>query len=140
MRLTDVVATAVTDERAPAAALALVYAESIDEATHVPLGLADALDKLRRAAEIANESADDGKSSDEHVKAYRKVAAAVSAVSVASDLGPKLLAALDSLLLTPKARAAAGQAVASTTPASPVQQLRAEEDEVARKRRERASA
>lgn len=128
MRLTDVVATSVADTHAPAAALALTYAEAIDEATYVPLGLADALDKLRAAAEIADEAGSADKPDDSHMRAYRKVAAAVSAVSVASDLGPRLLATLDALLLTPKARAAAGAAVAGATPASPLAALRARHD------------
>jgi hypothetical protein len=124
MRLTDVVATAVADARAPAAALALVYAEQIDESTHVSLGLAAALDQLRILAQMTDVSGE----TDENMRAYRKIAAALSAVTVASDLGPKLLAALDSLLLTPKARAAAGQAVGDATPASPLQRLRARHD------------
>lgn len=128
MRLTDVVATAVADQRAPAAALALVYAESIDEATHVSLGLTDALDKLQHAAQLADESADDGKVSDENMKAFRKVAAALSAVTVASDLGPKLLATLDALLLTPKAKAGVGQALPATAGPSRLQRLRAQHD------------
>jgi hypothetical protein len=139
MRLTDVVATAVADQRAPAAALALAYAEQIDEATHVGLGLADALDRLRLAAQLADESSDADRPDDTNMRAYRKVAAVVSAVTVASDLGPKLLAALDALLLTPKARAAAGQAVGSAVPAvSPLGALRAEEDEIAARRARRA--
>lgn len=128
MRLADVVATAVADQRAPAAALALVYAESIDEATHVPLGLAAALDQLRLAAALADEAGSADKPTDEHMRAYRKVADALAAVTVASDLGPKLLASLDALLLTPKARAAAGAAVGAVTPASPLQRLRERHD------------
>lgn len=126
MRLADVVATAVADRTAPAAALALAYAEQIDESTHVSLGLAAALDQLRLAAQLADEAADPP--TDESTRAYRKVAAALSAVTVASDLGPKLLTALDALLLTPKARAAAGQAVGDATPASPLAKLRARHD------------
>lgn len=122
MRLTDVVATSVADQRAPAAALALVYAEQIDESSHVTTALADALDRLRFAAQLADAADEEG--GDTNVRAFRKVAAALSAVTVASDLGPKLLAALDALLLTPKARAAAGQAVAATAPTSPLGRLR----------------
>ncbi len=128
MRLADVVASSVADQRAPAAALAVMYAEQIDESTHANFGLAAALDLLRFAAELADAGGDTDKIDDTYTKAFRKVAAALSAVTVASDLGPKLLAALDSLLLTPKARAAAGQAVSDATPASPLQRLRARHD------------
>jgi hypothetical protein len=127
VRLTEAIAESVADERAPAAVLALTYATSIDESTHVPLGLAQALERLALAAQLADETSPDA-NSDAYMGAYRKVAAAVSAVSVASDLGPKLLAALDALLLTPKARATAGAAVAGATPASPLQRLRDRHD------------
>ena len=109
MRLTDVVATAVADKRAPAAVLALAYAEQIDEATHTSLGLAKALRTVEAAVATAVDA--DLALHAGALDAYHKVAAAVSAVTVASDLGPKLLAALDALLLTPKARAAAGRHV-----------------------------
>jgi hypothetical protein len=127
VRLTEAVATAVADGKsAPAAVLALTYAERIDEATHTTLGLAKALQVVRTTVDAAG--------SDEARDALDKVCAAVSAVTVASDLGPKLLAALDALLLTPKARAAVGQAVTDTAPASPLAALRAEEDELASRR------
>lgn len=126
MRLTDVVAAAVTDQRAPAAALALVYAEQIDQATHVTSALAAALDTLRAAADLADEATELG--DDAHAKAYRKVAAALGAVTVAGDLGPKLLGALDAMLLTPRARANAGQAVANAAAASPLSTLRSRHD------------
>lgn len=126
MRLADVVATSVADTRAPAAALALAYADQIDAATHVSLGLAAALDQLRLAAQLADEAAEAG--DDANMRAFRKVAAALSAVTVASDLGPKLLATLDALLLTPKARAAAGQALNETAPTSPLARLRDRHD------------
>lgn len=138
MRLTDVVATAVADKRAPAAVLALAYAEQIDEATHTSLGLAKALRTVEAAVATAVDA--DLALHAGALDAYHKVAAAVSAVTVASDLGPKLLAALDALLLTPKARAAAGQAVAAAAPTSPLGALRAEEDEFTRRRRERTGA
>lgn len=128
MRLADVVATAVADARHPAAALALAYAEQIDEATHVTSALAEALAQLHLAAQIADESSAADKIDDTNGRAYRKVAAALSAVTVASDLGPKLLAALDALLMTPKARAAAGQAVANATPTGPLDRLRKRHD------------
>lgn len=130
-RLADVVAAATADERAPAAALAMVYAEQIDECGHVTAAMATALDTLQRAAELADAEADKPAA----VAAYRKVAAAVSAVTVAAELGPKLLAALDALLLTPKALAAVGQAIPPVaSPANPLAAMRAAEDDLARQR------
>jgi hypothetical protein len=141
MRLTDVVATSVADRNAPAAALALVYAEQIDAATHVALGLIEALDRLRAAALLADETSTEDRADDANMKAFRKVAGALSAVTVASDLGPKLLMSLDALLLTPKARAAVGQAIPPAVPvAGGLAGLRAEEDEVAKRRAARRPA
>jgi hypothetical protein len=111
VRLSDVVATAVADAKAPAAALALVYAERIDESNHVTTALAKALRFVEAAVATAVES-DPLAYAGAH-DAFDKVAAALSAVTVASDLGPKLLAALDALLLTPKARAAVSKATGS---------------------------
>lgn len=126
MRLADAVATAVADQRAPAAALALAYAEQIDQATHVSLGLAKALRTVESAVATAVD-ADPEVYATAH-DAFDKIAAALSAVTVASDLGPKLLAALDALTLTPKAQAAAKQAVHNATPANPLQGLRERHD------------
>lgn len=137
MRLADSVASAVADPRAPAAALALVYAERIDESAHVALGLAAALDQLRLAAQLADEANTNDRADDANMKAFRKVAAALSAVTVAGDLGPKLLAALDALLLTPKARAAVSDSLPTAKPGNPVDALRAEEDELSKARRAR---
>lgn len=51
---------------------------------------------------------------------------ALSAHTVASDLGPKLLAALEALILSPRARAAAKKAVLDAKPAaSPLDELAA---------------
>lgn len=137
MRLTDAVATAVADTRAPAAALALVYAERIDESGHVGLALANALEQLKRAAEIADEANTNDRVDDRNMTAFRKVSAALSAVTVASDLGPKLLAALDALLLTPKSRAAVSDALPPASAGNPLAGLRAEEDELSKARRAR---
>lgn len=124
VQLTEAVTGAVAaDPAAPAAVLALTYAASIDEATHAPLGLAVALERLAVAVSIADEQAQDGLG-DTYGQSFRKVAAALSAVSVASDLGPKLLTALDALLLTPKARAAVGAALPTPKSADPLQKLR----------------
>jgi hypothetical protein len=127
VRLTEAVTGAVADPAAPTAVLALTYAASIDEATHAPLGLAEALERLSVAAGIADEQMGGDALGDSYGRAFRKVAAALSAVSVASDLGPKLLDTLDALLITPKARAAIGDAV--TPPAdSPLDRLRGNHD------------
>lgn len=128
MHLADVVATAVADQHAPAAALAIKYAERIDESGHTRLSLSAALDTLRAAAMIADETGTSDRADDTHMEAFRKVAAALSAVTVMSDLGPKLLTTLDALLLTPKARAAAGQALGATGTASTKARLRARHD------------
>lgn len=126
MRLADVVATAVADQRAPAAALALAYAEQIDEATHVTLGHAAALRMIEACVTAAVRS--DPVAYAGAQAALDKIAAALSAVTVASDLGPKLLAALDALLITPKARAATGKAIGDAAPTNPLQQLRDRHD------------
>lgn len=131
MRLSDVVATAAKDTSQPAVALAMAYAERIDESGHTGLALAAALDELERAARLADESSTEDRVNDTAMRAWRKVAAALSAVTVAAELGPKLLAALDAALLTPKARAA----IADKLPAAPATTgglagLRAEEDEL----------
>lgn len=128
MRLTEAVTEAVADASDPAAVLALTYAASIDEATHAPLGLAEALASLAVAAEIADEERSADARGDSYVRAFRKVAAALSAVSVASDLGPKLLVTLDALVLTPKARAAVGAAIPTAEAVSPLQRLRERHD------------
>lgn len=135
MRLADVVATAVPDKAAPAAALAIAYAERIDESGHTGLALAVALDQLRLAAELADKTYED----DANMRAFRKVGAALSAVTVIAELGPKLLATLDALVLTPKARAEVSKVLTPPTPASsPIAALRAEEDELASRRARRS--
>lgn len=126
MRLADVVATAVADPHAPAAALALAYAESIDEATHVPLGLAAALRYVEAA--VATAAKADPIAYAGAQAAFDKVAAALSAVAVTSDLGPKLLATLDALLLTPKALGATDRALSAVAPADPLAKLRERHD------------
>lgn len=99
MRLRKAVAAAVTDPTDPAAVLALAYARSIDRATQVPATIADALDTLRHAAadaDAVNENSDAS-------RALRHVAGVIGAAAVLDKLGPKLLVALDVLLVTPKA-------------------------------------
>ena|SRR5581483_1709605 len=124
----------------PAACLALVYAKQIDEVTHVRATLDKALRTLRAACE-AYEDGDEGADGPSALDAYAKVSAALCAVTVAADLGPKLLAALDALLLTPKARAAidAKTPGAAAAPANPLDALRAEQDELKARRDRRAA-
>jgi len=74
-------------------ALALHYAALIDNAA-AGKKYAAALAWLRRAEQLTDE--------EQHADTIR---AALAAHSVASDLGPKLLATLDALKLTPRARA-----------------------------------
>lgn len=121
MRLTEAVADAVADVDQPAAVLALQYADAIDQATHVPLALADALETLARAAELA----DGVDESDDASRAHRKVAAALATATILERLGPKLLTTLDTLLVTPRARAAVAHRLPGTAaPASPLDALR----------------
>ena len=100
-----------SDDRDGAAlALALTYAGLIDNAA--PAG------KYAAALRWLTTS-DDVPATHE-----RTILAALSAHSVASDLGPKLLAALEQLQLTPRARAAAQKASTDDQPrTNPIDQL-----------------
>ena len=64
-------------------------------------------------------------SDDPNAEGLREIiVVALSAHTVASDLGPKLLAALEALVLSPRARAAAKKAVSDARPAgSPLDQI-----------------
>lgn len=108
-------ATTPADDDAATVALAQEYARLIDHAA--PAGkYAKALQWLAGVADAA----EDEKSADH----ARTIVIALSQHTVASDLGPKLLAALDALLLSPRARAAAKKAVADAKPAAnPLDQL-----------------
>lgn len=104
-------------------ALARTYAELIDNAApaakyvkHID-ALRLAVDELDRLDPLAVES---GKVRE----ALDAVIVALSAHSVASDLGPKLLAALTALGLTPVARRAAMGGSDAPKPAGPVDELR----------------
>lgn len=119
MNLTEAVTTAVTDAGGvdqPAAVLALAYAARIDEATHISLPMAKALHEVRNACHVSQV--------DGAVDALAKVTAELSAVTVLADLGPKLLAALDALTLTPKAYAAIRDKLGNQPPTSPLDKLR----------------
>ncbi|WP_433368390.1 terminase small subunit [Actinoplanes sp. CA-142083] len=78
------------------AQLALSYAGLIDEAAPSAV-LAKAIDVLEAHIPEENDKARD---------AWTRITVALAEHTVASDLGPKLLAALDALLLTPRSRAA----------------------------------
>ncbi|MGE3414184.1 MAG: hypothetical protein AB7L91_18420 [Dehalococcoidia bacterium] len=82
---------ALQPEDVAVAAVAVKYAETID-----------------RAAAIAAQAARIPFSEDT-AEEVKRLAARVSAHSTMADIGPKLLAALDALGATPKARAAAGK-------------------------------
>lgn len=96
-------------------ALAIAYARLIDDA---------APDKKYAAALrwLARVPIDDP--AQEQLREI--ITVALSAHTVASDLGPKLLSALEALILSPRARAAAKKAVLDAKPASsPLDELAA---------------
>lgn len=104
MRLTRAVTDALTDRTDPAAVLALAYAKTIDQAMYLPPTLAAALETLRRAVAAADVENDDAKAS----RALELVTNALTAATILERFGPKLLSALDVLLITPKALAGLG--------------------------------
>lgn len=96
-------------------ALAREYARLIDAAAPAA--------RYTQALEWVARQGPGDKDADRHVQT---ITAALAAHSVASDLGPKLLAALDALLMSPRARAAAKKAVIDAKPAAnPLDQLAA---------------
>jgi hypothetical protein len=97
------------------AALALEYARLSDEAA--PAGKYEAA-----LTWLSGQGADD-RDADKHI---RTISQALAAHSVASDLGPKLLAALESLEMSPRARGAAKKGTADDKPsANPLDELAA---------------
>jgi hypothetical protein len=101
---------------AATAELARTYARLIDGAAP-NAALAKAIRLVASCIETDDEQV---------VEAWRRITVALARHSVASDLGPKLLAALDALLLTPRARTAAKKAVTDAKPATnPLDQLAA---------------
>lgn len=94
-----------------AQALACRYAALIDEA--VPLAKYDK--PLRALRQAVRECSDPG--AEDHLA---KIEAALSAHSVASDLGPKLLAVLTALSMTAAGRSTKGGAGGGVGPVSPV--------------------
>lgn len=101
--------------------LALRYAGLIDDAAPAA--------KYRRpldALNLALLQVDDQDAVAEAVEALRKIRDALAHHSVLSDLGPKLLAALEALQLTPRARTAVMKGGnGGSAPASPLDELRA---------------
>jgi len=120
---------------AGAVALARHYARLIDDAAPAAKYRKD-LARLAAVVEDDPYAAGPGGSGE----ALDKVRDALAQHSVASDLGPKLLAALAALGLTPAARKAATKGStdggAGTTPVNPLDGLR---DEVGEQRRKRGS-
>lgn len=124
MRIAKAVTKALPNSTEPAAVLALNYADAIDQAAHVPLALAGALETLRRAAALADTDA----GGDDAARAFDKIAAALATATILDKLGPKLLAALDALLITPKAKAAIAGGIDASRPPSPLDEFRNRHD------------
>jgi len=117
--MTEAVAAAldtIKDRPADAGAIALcrTYAALIDAAAPAAK-YREPLRVLMLAADNAGEDA---------AKAFQRVADALAAHSVASDLGPKLLAALSALGLTLAGRGAKGGTGDSAPAVKPLDQLR----------------
>lgn len=121
----DEVDEALTDARAVkrdagAVALLRTYADLIDDAG-IPGKYAEALEWL---AAIGGDS-EDRNSEDRNADRYvRTITLALSRQSAVSDLGPKLLASMEALNLTPRARKAATPADARNGAPSPIDELR----------------
>lgn len=97
---------ALEPEDAALARLALGYARTIDQAA----AIASAAQRIPYDPDTAEQ--------------VKRLAARVSAHATMADLGPKLLAALDALGATPKARSATGKAGSLPAKANPLQLLR----------------
>lgn len=104
---------------AGAEALALRYAELLDECA-VEKQYVKALELVSMAVD---RYADDLPltASDQMRAAFTKISTALAEHTTASDLGPKLLAAMTALNLTPAARSEKGKGGQVATPAAPVQ-------------------
>jgi hypothetical protein len=102
----------ITERDKGVATLALQYAQLIDEAVYAQ--------KYRKMMRLVMRAVDryDGEDSEEVAEAYGALAAALSQHSVSSDLGPKLLASLTSLGLTPAARSDTGKATPNVSAAA----------------------
>jgi hypothetical protein len=115
-----------TARDAGAVELLRTYADLIDDAG-VPGKYTEALDWL-----VGVGAASEDKAADKHVRA---ILLGLSRQTATSDLGPKLLAAMEALQMTPRARKAAAPGSDRNGSKSPIAQLR---DEVSEKRRRRA--
>jgi hypothetical protein len=105
--------TPLNPQDAAISAVAMEYARLIDEA--VPAG------KYGQALTWLAQQDFEDKDADKHI---RTISLALAQHSVASDFGPKLLATLEALLMSPRARAAAKKAVTDDKPiANPIDQL-----------------
>jgi len=110
-----------------AVALAKRYAALLDEATPATT-YRDAMRKISRALDPDDEAA---------AVAWSKIADALGAHSVASDLGPKYLAALTALGMTPAGRGVrVAAAEPNSKPKGPTDELRGKRDERERRRLE----
>lgn len=112
------------DRDGAALALALTYASLVDNAAPA----------ARYEAALAWLGNGCDQEDSDAAKHTRTISTALAAHTVASDLGPKLLAALESLQMTPRARLAAQKASTGDKPSvNPIDQL-------ADRRRNRAQA
>ena len=122
---------------AAAASLAVRYAELMDEAA--------AAQKYAKAIRVISRFIDwnidsmPQQTRRDVLEGWDRITAALAQHTVASDLGPKLLAALTSLQLTPAGRAAApppesGKGQVETLP-DPLELLRGEQDELWQRQR-----
>jgi hypothetical protein len=111
-------------EDAGTVALAKRYAALIDEATPRS-AYAEHIRKIKVALSPLDDDAE---------KALTKIADALAAHSVASDLGPKLLAALTALGLTPAARGAKGGAGDVPRASGPLDRIKQQREERQRRR------
>jgi hypothetical protein len=100
---------------AGAVELTRTYADLIDDAG-VPGKYAEALDWLMAAAASSEDRAAD--------KHSRAILLALSHQTTTSDLGPKLLASMEALQLTPRARKAAAPGSDRNGVKSPIDELR----------------
>lgn len=119
-RIRDEIDTALaeaTPERRDAGAVALLraYADLLDDAG-VPGKYSDALDWVFQVA-----AASEDRNADKHARA---ILLALSLQSATSDLGPKMLAAMEALGLTPRARKVAAPAADRNGVKSPIDELR----------------
>lgn len=102
-----------------AAELAITYAKAIDAAGVIAVSMPEMLKMLDEVAGIDNEIHD-------RLTRLLPAAAQVEQAAVLASLGPKLLATMDALLITPKARAAVQRGVKDAAKRSnPLDALRA---------------